>query len=528
MPAIAPTAYEFRSMISQLERVLLEVYLPSTHSCREPILPSSKELELGTSRLLNDLPQDGVGLTGVTHHLASSLLPAFNDSSISPHYYGFVTGGSTPAALLGDFLATIVDQNVQVHLPQETLATTLENRALEMLLDLFRLSRTTWQGRAFTTGCTAANILGLMCGREALLRDKLVFAGFGFSDASIADMGILEACLQARVMGIQVLSAAAHSSVAKAAAVVGIGRNQVKDIGLAATPWEFDMVLLGEALADGARKGVVSILVVGYGEVNTGRFVSNLRAIRTLVNRYGSAWIHVDAAFGIFARVFSPDARRDSANGMSDVALWAADIEYADSIAGDGHKLLNVPYDCGFFYTRTSEILQQNLRNAAPYLAAPPITNGSGPLVPSPLNTHLENSRRFRALPVYSTLVAYGARGYRELVKRLVLHAREIARVVYRHPAFELLPREAGVVTEEQAVNRVFMVVLFRAKDEWQNQLLKERINDTGRMYVSPTVWDGKPAVRCAVGNWRVSPEKNGPAGWGVVEEVLQSVGGML
>ena len=77
-------------------------------------------------------------------------------------------------------------------------------------------------------------------------------------------------------------------------------------------------------------------------------------------------------------------------------------------------------------------------------------------------------------------------------------------------------------------MKRVFMVVLFRAKDEWQNQLLKERINDTGRMYVSATMWDGKPAVRCAVGNWRVSSEKKGPAGWGVVEEVLQSVGGML
>jgi len=329
-------------MISQLERVLVETYLPSTHTCREPILPSTKELELGTTRLLNELPQEGVGLTGVTHHLASSLLPAFSDSSLSPHYYGFVTGGSTPAALLGDFLATIVDQNVQVHLPKETLATTLENRALEMLLDLFRLPRATWQGRAFTTGCTAANILGLMCAREALLREKLVLAGYGFGDASIAELGFLEACMQSRVMGMQVLSAAPHSSIAKAAAVVGIGRHHVRDVGLSATPWEFDMSQLEEALEDGAERGIVSIVVVGYGEVNTGRFVSNMRDIRRLVNRYGSAWIHVDAAFGIFARVFSPKSRRDSEIGMSDVAEWAEDIEHADSIAGDGHKLLNV------------------------------------------------------------------------------------------------------------------------------------------------------------------------------------------
>jgi glutamate/tyrosine decarboxylase-like PLP-dependent enzyme len=163
------------------------------------------------------------------------------------------------------------------------------------------------------------------------------------------------------------------------------------------------------------------------------------------------------------------------------------------------------------------------MMNAAPYLAAPPSTSN----IPSPLNIHLENSRRFRALPVYATLSAYGASGYKQLVRRLILHAREIARVIYRHPAYELLPiLEDG--TEEEAVNSVFMVVLFRAKDEFQNHLLRERINDTGKMYVSATVWEGLPAIRVAVGNWRVSGNKTGSDGWGVVEEVLQMVGGML
>jgi glutamate/tyrosine decarboxylase-like PLP-dependent enzyme len=342
MPEIAPTAYEFRSAISQLERVLLETYLPSTHSCREPILPSTKELDTANDRILAELPREGVGLTGVTHHLMKHLLPAMNDSSLSPHYYGFVTGGVTPAALVGDMLATIVDQNVQVHLPEETICTTLESRTLEMLLDLFQLPRETWKGRCFTTGATASNILGLACAREALLRDKLVFAGYGFADASIAELGFLEACLQSRVMGMQVLSAMPHSSIAKAAAVVGIGRQQVKSVSLAEAPWEFDMFQLEAALEDGAKRGIVSIIVAGYGEVNTGRFVSNLRDIRALVSRYGSAWIHVDAAFGIFARVFSRDSKRGSTNGMAEVASWAEQIEYADSIAGDGHKLLNV------------------------------------------------------------------------------------------------------------------------------------------------------------------------------------------
>lgn len=342
MASFSPTPYEFRSVVSQIDRVLLETYLPSTSSSREPILPTTQDIALATSRLIASLPTNGVGLTAVTHHLTKTVLPALNDNSLSPHYYGFVTGGVTPAALLGDILATIADQNVQVHLPEETLATTLETRAMEMLLQLFRLPIAGWKGRALTTGATASNILGLACGREALLREKLVLAGYSFGDASIAEMGVLEACLQSRVMGMQVLSAMPHSSVLKAAAVVGIGRAMVKDIGLIESPWEFDMFRLEEALEDGAQRGIVSIIVAGYGEVNTGRFVSNLREVRALVSRYGSAWIHVDAAFGIFARVFSSSSGRESDQEMSEVAGWADQLEYADSIAGDGHKLLNV------------------------------------------------------------------------------------------------------------------------------------------------------------------------------------------
>ena len=180
------------------------------------------------------------------------------------------------------------------------------------------------------------------------------------------------------------------------------------------------------------------------------------------------------------------------------------------------------PYDSGFFFTRTSELLHQNFMNTAPYLAGAPAASA----VPSPLNVHLENSRRFRALPVYATLVAYGAGGYRTLVRNVILHARQIARFVHRHPAYDLLPAEEG--GEDEVVGRVFTVVLFRAKDEWQNQLLRERINDTGRMYVSATVWEGRPAVRLAVTNWRAGAEKKGSEGWGVVEEVLEVVGGML
>ena len=125
--------------------------------------------------------QKGTTLARVGSHLATTILPHLNLSSLSPNYYGFVTGGATPAALLGDFLTSIFDQNLHAHLPNESLATTLEVATLNMLVQLFRLPEAEWAigkkespgGGIFTTGATASNVLGLALGREFVVRKAL-------------------------------------------------------------------------------------------------------------------------------------------------------------------------------------------------------------------------------------------------------------------------------------------------------------------------------------------------------------------
>lgn len=331
--SMAVSASELAPLLSTLQSTILSTYLPPASS---PILPPTAVLQAASSTLLQSIPTTGLGITPLTSHLFTDLLPAFNASSTSPHYYGFVTGGVTPAALLADILVSLADQNVQVHLPADTLSTKIEDVALSMLLELFHLEKTEWLGRTFTTGGTASNILGLACGREHLLQDALKRAGYADAEASTGDLGILAACIDAGITGIQVLSAAPHSSITKAASIVGIGRKQVHDISWSDTPWEFDLEELEERLKLGQERGIVSIVVVGFGEVNTGRFTTGLREIRRLLDEYGG-WLHVDAAFGIFARVLV-----GAEEALAEVAGWAEGIELADSIAGDGHKLLNV------------------------------------------------------------------------------------------------------------------------------------------------------------------------------------------
>lgn len=157
-------------------------------------------------------------------------------------------------------------------------------------------------------------------------------------------------------------------------------------------------------------------------------------------------------------------------------------MELADSIASDGHKLLNVPYDCGFFFCRHPSVSQQVFQNPnAAYLNT---TNAGTDKIQSPLNIGIENSRRFRGLPVYASLIAYGRDGYRDMLKRQIRFARAVATYLYDHDAFELLPET--VFNSKDRINQdTFIIILFRAKNKGLNGDLVKRINASSKMYVS-------------------------------------------
>ena len=191
-------------------------------------------------------------------------------------------------------------------------------------------------------------------------------------------------------------------------------------------------------------------------------------------------------------------------------------ISITDTRLNGRHKLLNVPYDCGFFFTRHKALVEEVCRNGnAAYLAQSP--DHDDDRIQSPLNIGIENSRRFRALPVYATLLQYGKEGYLDMLRRQIALARRVVAWLWQHVGYEVLPRED---TAEQTVRKTFMIVLFRAVDEATNAALVQRINATGRMYVSGTKWEDQPAARIAVSNWMVDLERDGI----LIEEVLESV----
>ncbi|MEM7586327.1 MAG: pyridoxal-dependent decarboxylase, partial [Acidobacteriota bacterium] len=270
---------------------------------------------------------------------------------------------------------------------------------------------------------------------------------------------------------IPVLAGTPHASVLKALAILGMGRSCVETLPTQPGRQAVDLDAMAERLA--AQHGAPSIVVASAGEVNTGDF-DDLATLGELCRRH-RAWLHVDAAFGLFAACDPEQAHL--LNGL----------ELADSLATDGHKWLNVPYDSGIVFTRHLEHQEAVFKAVAAYL-------GAGPDL---LHRTPENSRRFRALPAWMTLMAYGREGHRELVARCCRLARSLGERITASEHYELLaPVHLDIVC--------FALRERKGEDEAQRRdRVLDRLLDDGRVYLTPTVFDGRPGMRAAFVNWR-------------------------
>jgi len=457
-------------------------YLPD-----QPVVQVNDGFAAMEAAILNTrLQEKGKPLGSVFTHIMRDILSP-SPSSNGPRFFGLITGGTTPPATVGDFLTTLFDLNVCLHLPKETNATTIEQAALDMVLDLCNIPRTAYPGKLLTTGATASNTMGMLLGRQWVGQKR-----WGIDIAEDGFCGKV----------IKVIGGSVHSSVIKAVGVAGIGRRNYIDVSIDQAGETWDLNKLEEILkAQKASDTEGSIVVVGCGEINTGAFSSDVLKIRQLCTEY-DAWLHIDAAFGMYARA------------LPSHAALAANIELGDSMTSDGHKWLNVPYDCGLFYCKHVDLCEHVFGGVkAAYLET---DSSGGAYIPQPLSMGIENSRRFRALPLYMSLRTLGAEGYKEIFANNCEFARSLGEWVDQHPNLEL-------------VEPVHLhTVLFRATSEpWTQEGGNDRFIDaikrTQQMYVSKTVWGGIPAIRAAVSNWRTDLKRDLPIVKNALETALQS-----
>jgi len=406
------------------------------------------------------LPEKGDGSAEALALLAEEGFDAAT-ASAGPRFFHFVTGGSTPAALAADWLASALDQN-SFSWVSSPLGSRLEKVATGWLKDLFGLPPS-W-GCVLTTGATMANFTGLGSARRWWAAEHGVdvdLKGFaGLPPAPVLTSGYV------------------HASALKALGMLGLGRDNVRRCARDAAG-RLDLDALTGALKE--LKGAPAIVVANAGEVNAGDFDPIAEMVE--VAHANHAWVHVDGAFGLFARV------------SNSAAALAAGVETADSVIADGHKWLNVPYDCGFAFVRDPELMRGAFSLAGPYL--PQGTDER----PSFADYGPEASRRARALSVWATLKAYGREGHREMVERHLALARRVGAAVEAAPDLELLaPVQLNVVCYRYRPPGVAEGEL----DEL-NRRLGAAILEDGRVYFGTTVYAGKVAFRPAVSNWRTT-----------------------
>ena len=444
---------EMENLIGPLARSLSNVILATDDRIALP--PGS---ESALAEFSEALPEHGCGATATIERLLE-LNEAAGGNTGGPRCFHFVIGGSTPAAMAADLLATAYEAVTYTWL-LSPVGVRMELQALDWLKEMFGLPRS-WPG-VMVTGATMANFVCLAAARQ-WWSEQL---GFDVSATG----------LSGRPQMPVLTSGFVHASTLKVMAIQGIGRANVQqfsrdDFG------RLDLVALEQALID--LKGQPALVIVNAGEVNAGEF----DPVKEMIGlaRQHNCWVHVDGAFGLFARL-SPRT-----------AHLVEGVEDADSVTVDGHKWLNVPYDSGYAFVRDYDLLARAFRYSADYLpdehSDRPTPGAIGP----------ESSRRARSFAVWATIKAYGRTGHRRIVEHCLDLAQHFSQQVNNAAQLELM--------NDVQLN----IVAFRynpggLKEEQLNELnerLGEAVLAYGRFLVGPSRIGSRIVFRPAFSNWR-------------------------
>lgn len=448
---------ETEDLVGQLQQTLAEAILGTDDRIA---LPPGAEAALAD--FYEPLPETGNGAAETINRIVELNAKAGGNTP-GPKCFHFVIGGSTPAALAADLLATAYEQ-VTYTWVLSPVGVQMEIQALNWLKEMLGLPKS-WPG-VIVTGATMANFVCLAAARQWWGEQH----GEDVSETGLAGMPQMPVLTSGFV----------HASTLKVLATQGIGRGNVQ---------YFSRDDFGRADLDAMEKALVAldskpaIVIVNAGEVNAGEFDPVKEMIE--LARQHNCWVHVDGAFGLFARM-SPRT-----------AHFVEGVENADSATVDGHKWLNVPYDSGYAFVRDHGLLARAFRYSADYLPEEddvrPTFGAIGP----------ESSRRARSFAVWATIKAYGREGHRRIVEHCLDIAQHFAKQVQQFTELELMndPQlnivafryNPGGMSDEQL-------------DEF-NEQLGEAVLADGRFLVGTSKIGPRTVFRPAFSNWRTRPE---------------------
>ncbi|MEM8957591.1 MAG: pyridoxal-dependent decarboxylase [Pseudomonadota bacterium] len=437
---------------------LLEACLDHLEAARErPWRPVSEEVR---EALMPPLPRSGIGEDATAKALAA-LLP-HGTGNTHPGFFGWVHGTGTHAGLLAEMAAAAINANLG---GRDHGANYVERAVIGWAKEIFGFPET--GSGVLTTGTSQATVIALAAARLAI-------AGPGTRKEGITGgPGLTAYC-----------AAGAHNAMLKAVELLGHGSDSLRRIPLGADG-AMDLTALRAAIAEDRAAGHSPFAVIGTaGSVDTGTF-DDFNALADLVAAEG-LWLHVDGAFGAWARIAG-----DPWRGL------AAGIERAHSLAFDFHKWMYVQYDCGAVLIRDEAAHRAAFAARPSYLEAQDAGLGGGE--PWFCDYGIDLSRGFRALKVWSTLRAYGLDRLGNAIAANCRHAAHMGALVEAAPELAL----AAPVCLNLCCFRVVRPDLSPEEADTLHRRIAIRLQEQGTCVFSTTTLQGRTALRAAIVNHR-------------------------
>jgi glutamate/tyrosine decarboxylase-like PLP-dependent enzyme len=419
------------------------------------------DVETLRSRLARPLTDAAVPADQVIDDLARDVEGGLIGSA-GGRFFGWVIGGVVPAALAADWMTSAWQQNAALY-STSPAAAVVEEVVGDWLKDLLNLPPSA--SFALVTGCQMAHVTCLAAARHAVLTRH---------NWDVEAKGLFGA------PRIRILtSAARHGSFTRAVRLLGFGTDQIELI-----PVDSEDRLPASALEETLNQDPSSpaIVLLQAGDINIGAY-DNFRELIPIAKKFG-AWVHVDGAFGLW--VTTTTKLRHLVEG----------VELADSWATDGHKMLNVPFDCGFAFVADRESHRASMASSAAYITL--ASNARDQMDWNP-----EWSRRSRCFASYAAIRSLGRQGIADLVERCSKHAHSIVTGIGKLEGAEML--------WEPTINQGLVRFLDRSENaseedhDRHTDAVIAAILKTGEAFFQGTTWRGRRAMRVSVCNWRTS-----------------------
>ena len=430
------------------------------------------DVETLRSRFAIQLANEGMAADLVVDELARNVSGGLIGSA-GGRFFGWVIGGVLPAALATDWMTSTWQQNAALYATSPAAAV-VEEVVGEWLKDLLRLPQTA--SFALVTGCQMAHVTCLAAARHALL---------GRNGWDVETQGLFGA------PRIRILtSSALHGSFTRAVRLLGFGTAQIEVLPVDSAD-RLSPGALEEALNRDPKSPTIVLLQAG--DINIGAY-DNFKELIPIAKKFG-AWVHVDGAFGLW--VATSNRLRQLIDGA----------EEADSWATDGHKWLNVPFDCGFAFVTDAESHRASMTSTAAYITL--ATDARDQMDWNP-----EWSRRSRCFASYAAIRQLGRNGIADIVERCCRHAHSIVTRIGALEGAEML--------WEPTINQGLVRFLDHSPHATQEDHDKRTdeviaaIVKTGEAFFAGTTWRGRRAMRVSVCSWRTSDED--------VERVVKAV----